>query len=255
MKDNDSFDDIPMVAPASDEIASYNRARGAKPAARAGSGGMGGGAKFFLFLAFMLAAASCAGAYYLFEELKKTTAALESSTARVESLEQRLSSTDESVSESATVQGVKIKELTSEVDKLWASAWRKNQAEIGKYSKQLATQTANLDKTKESLKAQQESLANLQNQLGEAQAMSGLIKEVQASSIAHQAQLSELDDTLAALKVSSNGLQKKVKENEEWVQSFNTFRRQVNSKISQLEDTVQTQLRGPASQSSLPLPE
>ncbi len=255
MKDNDSFDDIPMVAPASDEIASYNRARSAKPGARAASTGMGGGAKFLLFIALLLAAAACGGAYYLFEELKKTSAALESSTARVESLEQRLSSTDESVSESTTVQGVKIKELTSEVDKLWASAWRKNQAEIGKYSKQLATQTANLDKVRESLKAQQENLTNVQNQLGEAQAMSSIVKEVQASSIAHQAQLSELDDTLAALKVSASGLQKKVTENEEWVQSFNTFRKQMNAKISQLEDTVTSQLRGPTSQSSLPLPE
>ena len=253
MRDNDSFDDIPSVVPERDEIASYNRSQsGSSRSSSSSSAGMGGGAKFFLFLAFVLAVAAAAAAGYLFQELQKSNAALADATERLVSLEERLSSTDESVNESAAVQGVKIKELMSEVDKLWASAWRKNQAEIGKYSKQLAVQGGKLGKAESALQVQKTSLTALQTQLGDVQALSSTIKEAQSTSLSHQAQLSELDDTIAALKVSVSGMKKKVSENQEWVKSFNTFRKQTNSKLGQLESSIN---RRPVSQSTLQPPE
>lgn len=251
VKDQDVFDDdIPSVAPARDEIASYNRTRGGRPTARAGGGGMGGGAKFFLFLAFVLAAAACAGAGYLYQELQKTSTALTEATERVGSLEDRLSSTDESVSESAAVQGVKIKELASEVDKLWASAWRKNQAELGKYGKQLGQQQATLGKAEKSLAAQQQSLQALQAEIGNVQGLTSLVKDTQSASIAQRAQLSEIDESLAAVKTSVSNLQKKVAENQEWVKSFNTFRRQVNSKLTSFENSLRAQRSASPSQAN-----
>lgn len=252
MRDNDSFDDIPSVVPERDEIASYNRAQSGATRSASTKGGIGGGAKFFLFIAFLLAAAACAGAAYLFQELQKSNAALTDAAERITSLEERLSSTDESVNESAAVQGIKIKELMSEVDKLWASAWRKNQAEIGKYSKQLTAQAGKLSKAEASLSTQKTSLDALQTQLGDVQALSSRVKDAQSSSIAHQAQLSELDDTVAALKVSVSGMQKKVSDNQEWVKSFNSFRKQINAQLGQLKSSIN---QPAVSQSTLQQPE
>ncbi len=241
MRDDEPLDDIPSVAPERDEIASYQQTRAGKTTSKS-SGGSGG---FLLFLAFLLALAAAVAAGYLYQELLKSTAALADATDRISSLEDRLSSTDESVSESAAVQAVKIKELgaqadkaMSEIDKLWASAWRKNKATLEEQGKQLASQSSRLGSMQNGVDSLQASIERVEAELQKAQQQAQLVKEVQASSIAQNAQLSELNDAVAALKVSAGGLQKKVGENEEWVQSFNSFRRQINSKLNQLEDSI-----------------
>lgn len=237
MRDNEPLVDIPSVAPDGDEIASYNE-RGGVAASGSARAGLSGGAKFFLFLTFLLAAAALAAAGYLYQELEKRSSALTAASERIGSLEDRLSTTDESVNESAAVQAVKIKELTSEVDKLWASAWRRNQAEIGEYGKKLGAAETALAAVQKSFAAQQKTVTEIQTAVDGTSSLSAIAKEAQSASIAHAAQLSELEENLASLRSAASSLESKNNEISEWIESFNTFRRQTNGKISQLESAA-----------------
>lgn len=85
-----------------------------------------------------------------FYQLNQTTNALNNAQVRIQSLENQLSATGEEMGESTIALQARVRELSdkyevifTEVDKLWGSAWRRNQKEIGDLNKQLATVKAN----------------------------------------------------------------------------------------------------------------
>ncbi|MGI9292731.1 MAG: hypothetical protein ACR2PS_02005 [Pseudomonadales bacterium] len=236
--DHDDMLASPRVTPARDEIASYN-AKQATRSTKQIQPDMGGGAKFFLFLSFLLASVAAAGSAYLFLQLTESQATLQDAQQRVVDLENRLSSTDESVNESGVAMQVKIKELTSEVDKLWASAWRKNQATLKALDGQVKTQQQASASQAKSLTAQTEAVDKLQSQVGSALAAAQQLKEIQSTSMAQKAELSELSDQLRDIDTGLRSLSKRMSESEAWVDSINAYRRQTNRKISELEQTVQ----------------
>ena len=236
---NDHIDEIPMVAPARDEIASFNRSRGGNKSAskstmQSAPAGMGGGAKFMLFLSFVLAAAAVAGAAYLYQQLTATQASLSAAADRVSSLENRLSSTDESMTASTATHGVRIKELTSEVDKLWA-ARRKSSGMQDKNTKNLGAHANKLSKTEKLVTTLQQSLAGLRVQLEAAKALPSQVKSLQSGAIASQATVSEIEEAVDSARKALSVVQKRVAENEEWVASFNAYRRQTNDALQQLK--------------------
>lgn len=236
--DHDEILAAPRVAPARDEIASYNAKQAARATKQAPSG-MGGGTKFFLTLSFLLAAAAAAGSAFLFLQLTESQATLQDAQQRVVELENRLSSTDESVNESGVAMQVKIKELTSEVDKLWASAWRKNQATLKALDGQVKTQQQASASQAKSLSAQKQALDKLQSQVGSALTAAQELKEIRSTSMAQKAELSELSDQLRDIDTGLRSLGKRMSESEAWVDSINAYRRQTNKKISELEQAVQ----------------
>lgn len=233
-RNDDSLDDIPSIIPERDELReSYASA----PTPKSG----GGGGKGLAWFALLVALAAAGGAAYLFQQLQLTQQELAAADKRVVSLEDMLSASSETANESAAVQAVKIKELTSEVDKLWASAWRKNKARLTELDKQLKAQKASLQRIDKSAKTSAEALSALNQQLPQLQALSSELKEVQSLSIAQKAQLSELDETLADAQASLSKLGKRIGENEDWVKSINAYRRQMNQKLADLEAALQPQ--------------
>ncbi len=242
--DDDDMHSAPRVAPARDEIASYNAKQTPRPTKQV-KAGMGGGAKFILFLSFLLAAAAAAGSGFLYLQLTKSQATLLDAQERVEELENRLSNTDESVTESGATMQVKIKELTSEVDKLWASAWRKNKAALEALDGQVKKQQQIDTSQAKTLSEQKQAVAKLQSQVGSALAAAQGLKEIQSSTIAQAAQLSELSDEIRDFETGLRSLGKRMSESEEWIGSINAFRRQTNKQISELERQAQA-ARDPA---------
>ena len=236
--DDDDMHSAPRVTPARDEIASYNAKQTPRPAKQV-KAGMGGGAKFFLFLSFLLAAAAAAGSGFLYLQLTESQATLQDAQLRVEDLENRLSSTDESATESGATMQVKIKELTSEVDKLWASAWRKNKASLEALDGQVKKQQQADTSQAKTLSAQKEAVDKLQAQVGSALAAAQGLKEIQSSTIAQAAQLSELSDEIRDFETGLRSLGKRMSESESWVGSMNAYRRQTNKQLSELERRVQ----------------
>ena len=133
---------------------------------------------------------------------------------------------------------VKIKELYSEVDKLWASAWRRNKARLDEIEGTNSNQGESLAALKKDVAAANSDLARLKGVAGD-------LERLMANAKANQAQVERVADTLNRLDLEMSRLAKRVEANEGWVESINAFRRQVNASISQLEGTVRTLQQGP----------
>ncbi len=140
---HDDLDHIPPIVPTRDNVphrassktrAGKGNGGGARrPVAQkpvSGTGGSGLLARLFITVSLVIAAIACAWAWQLQGQLQQATAQMEDYAGRIGDLEARLSDTDEGLSQNTAAMAVKIKELYSEVDKLWASAWRKNKAKI-----------------------------------------------------------------------------------------------------------------------------
>ncbi|MEQ9465329.1 MAG: hypothetical protein RJQ10_16835, partial [Haliea sp.] len=153
----DDLDHMPSIVPSRETGQHFDTSKsrgtkpdkprgGQRPPAGGGNGGAarGGGsgplAKLFIAVALVAAAGACAWAFQLQERLELADAKMERYAKRIGDLEARLSDTDEGLSQNTEAMAVKIKELYSEVDKLWASAWRRNKAAIEELEKTSASQ-------------------------------------------------------------------------------------------------------------------
>lgn len=165
--------------------------------------------------------------------------------ARVVELEKRLSSTDESLSQSGVAMQVAFKELKNrvteqegQIDKLWSSAWKKNQTDIESHGKQITVLT-------QKLKASTEQLAVLEK-TDEAYAADIKVLNARAETLAiMDASIKEQEQTVTTLKKqlaemekNNTALKKKIEENAGWIQSNNTFRQQTNQSLNRLEQQM-----------------
>ena len=118
------------------------------PPATAASGGGG----FVLFMLTLLIVALAAAAYYLFDQLTIAQGDLKQAQQRLEVLEQRLSSADESLEENSVTTAVKLKELDFEIRKLWDNVWKKQKQELAEHDAQWLQCLANLTASLPSLR-------------------------------------------------------------------------------------------------------
>ncbi|WP_416306364.1 hypothetical protein [Neptunicella sp. SCSIO 80796] len=95
----------------------------------------------FTFILVLAAGGACG---WLYQQSLLLNKQLADSNDRIEELEKKLSATGEEMGESTIALQAKVKqlieksdELWGQMDKLWASAWRRNQAEIQDLSKEL----------------------------------------------------------------------------------------------------------------------
>ncbi len=70
--------------------------------------------------------------------------------------------------------------------------------------------------------------------------VAGDLERLMASGKRNQAEVERVADALNRFELESAKLDKRVAANEEWVQSINASRRQVNAKITQLEASVRS---------------
>ncbi|MCX2983220.1 hypothetical protein EYC98_20350 [Halieaceae bacterium IMCC14734] len=240
---DDSIDDIPSIIPQRDEGAIGTTTRGRT--ASSSSGGAGLWARLLITLSLVVAAVACAWAWQLQTALERSDEVQLRYETRIADLEDRLSDTDEGMSQSATAMAVKIKELYSEVDKLWASAWRRNKAKIAALDKSTASHgstLASLQKTDKDYSAQLQTLAADMKAL---QAVAGDLERMQNTANASEAQLERLGDDLNRLNLEFAKLQRRVGVGEEWVESNNNFRRTVNRNLSEI-NTRMNEIQGVA---------
>lgn len=252
MARDDDPDDIPSMVPTRDDDDLSGPPRGATARTAAGSAGRAAAApagtglllRLLATVSLVVAAVACAWAWQLDERLTQAGFESERFEERVAELEARLSDTGEGLSQDTAAMAVKIKELYSEVDKLWASAWRRNKARLD----ELEGSTKNQG---QSLAALEGSLGTVTSQLNAASAdlkrlkgVAGDLERLMKSARANQTQVERVADTLNRLELDFARLGKRVEANEGWVDSINAFRRQVNSSISQLENSVRSMRMG-----------
>lgn len=243
----DDLDHIPSIVPSRDtepRPATSRAGNGKSGGSRDGRGpasargGAGLLARLFITVALVVAGVACAWAWQLQQRLEQADHQLASYSGRLADLEDRLSDTDEGLSQNTEAMAVKIKELYSEVDKLWASAWRRNKANIEELqasSKSHGDSVASLKKSMTGVESQIEDAAA---DLAKLKGVAGDLERLMASARANGAEVERVADSLNKINLELSKLNKRVQSNEEWVDSINAFRRQINTTTSDLQAQI-----------------
>ena len=161
---NDDLDHIPPIVPTRDSVphrtSSKTRAPTAKgggaqrPPAQQRSGGSGGSGllvRLFVAISLVVAGVACAWAWQLQGELQLANTQMQDYAERIGDLEARLSDTDEGMSQNATVQAAKIRDLDSEVRKLWDNVWKQTKTRLAKLEADSGSQAKKLASAEKSL--------------------------------------------------------------------------------------------------------
>lgn len=174
------------------------------------------------------------GGYTLHQQNLKTQAKLFASEQRIQELERALSATGEEMGESAGAIKAKLNaitertdELWTQMDKLWASAWRRNQSEIKKLREQTVAlensqsqQNKTQSNTTSSIKSLSDNQADmtlklslLQEQLDDAQsiknqltALSSDIDKLKSQAQTRDSKQLEIGGSIAQLEMTQSAL-------------------------------------------------
>ena len=218
-----SFDEVPnIVLQDNDRVVPKTSPAPPPPVHVPSSNGL---AVFALLLG--LAATGLSG--YLFWQNTSQTELLKQADLRIADLENRLSATGEEMGNSTVALQVKVNELSNraeelwdQMDKLWASAWRRNQKDIKELNQKLLTGQAN-DKnarekvattTSKSLTGLDNKFDSLQNEfnttLNDILAVNLELESVKQGVLASQNTSNVLNDKIAILEQRNASLKAKV---------------------------------------------
>ena len=246
----DDLDHIPSIVPTRDSdpqhSGSRTRTSGAgershrsgsrKPSNNAGSAGLL--ARCFIAISLAAAVGACVWAWQLQARLQRADEQLANYSSRIGDLEARLSDTDEGMSQSASVQAVKIAKLDGEVRKLWDNVWKETKDRLGKLETASASQGKSVKSLEASMTTSQAQLKAASADVAQLKSVAGDLARLMSSAKANQAEVERIADDLNRINLSLAKLDKRVTGNEEWVASVNAFRRQVNTSLSELQSTV-----------------
>ncbi|WP_394220567.1 hypothetical protein [Alteromonas gracilis] len=187
MANNSKNDEFPTIRLDEEDRRDYQTKRQAPPthstaptssspsANHTSSNGSSGNGVWVVLVA-VIALAACGGCYYLYTLLEQQKIVAEQAEKRILQLENKLSATGEEIGESTVALQVKVTELTNktnelweQMDKLWASAWRRNQQEIADLGDRVSNvQNAlnkNISSVSDDVKAQTAAVGSIKNQL------------------------------------------------------------------------------------------
>jgi len=236
-EDKDSM----RIAPAHDEIASYKRSQKKGLASKFGevpeehAVGVGAGTKTLLFLLVVALLGALGWSFLLNQRLQMAEKAVISYEARISDLEKRLSITDEDMTDSQASMQVKIKELDSEIRKLWDNVWKKSKAQLASHEATLKKHDVFIVGAKKQLKNNESVIKGLSDGLAKTRTMQNLVSAHEQKLAAQEGLIETTSDKLNLVTTDINKLNRRVKDNEEWVESINGFRRQVNRDINALK--------------------
>jgi chromosome segregation ATPase len=249
----DDLDHIPSIVPTRDGDTHYatssnNRPAGGKrrpsgggkqpPPRRSGGDGAGVWARLFITVALVVAAVACAWAWQLQQQLDQAGHAMERYAQRIADLEDRLSDTDEGMNQNATLQAAKIRELDTEVRKLWDNVWKKNKERLGKLEATTKSHSGKIASNQKSLASAQSAIQGAAADLAKLKSVSGDLQRLMSSAKTNPAEVERVADALNKLTLEFSKLNKRVQSNEEWVGSVNAFRRQINATISDMQTAI-----------------
>ena len=253
-RDDDHIGHVPKMTPAHDEIASFQRtkARSGLAASIGDVPNVTGPAssssvimKSTLTAVVLVLLATAGWAGYLQLKLQAAEQSIRNYDTRITDLERQLSVTDESMSESSVAMKIKLRELDSEVRKLWDNVWKKTKEQLAVHDLSLAKQqnsiesnTAFVALAKTMLSKNDSIIEDLSQQLKRAEQMRTQVT-ANKKAISQQGNVAEaaVDKSNRANKEIQK-LSGRIKNTEEWIESINGFRRQVNRDIGALKKSV-----------------
>ncbi len=240
--DRDDLPDIPSFAANRDEAVA-SAPRGAVPSRGRSTGGSGSGAglgvlgRLTLTLALVIAAVSCAWAWQLQQALDASLAAQSSLASRTADLEALLSDTDESVAQSSAALGAQLKVIDKETRRL-EQRRRELDSRIDKLEKANKSQAGALKALNATANDSATKVQALTNDLGALKKIAGDLERLSSGAKQVQTNLERIADNVNKANLERAALNKRVAANEEWIESINAFRRQVNASINSLESSL-----------------
>ncbi len=194
----------------------------------------GGTSPVLITLLVFLILLGFGASYWLYQQQTALTNTLSNAQSRIVDLEQQLSATGEEMGESTVAIQAKVrqldaksKELWDQMDKLWASAWRRNQSEIkgltGKIDglnasdkdldKQLKDLTTEISTNMTSLDLLQAQVSKQSEDLAQVNTDANTAKQTVSS---QASKISELTRKLATAEKVNNALLKRINDLEKW---------------------------------------
>jgi chromosome segregation ATPase len=219
----DPLDDMPKIRLEKDDLESFHRTRAQSTKKSSNKGNLPdetpatSSSPSWVAILFLLVVIVAAAGYWSAQQYK----VLQQSQNRIAELESRLSATGEDMDQSAAALQVKVSELSaktedlwSQMDKLWASAWRRNQSEIGELNKTVMSLKASTEKSTKSLSSEtannntsislaKERLENQANLLKQLNDKFGQINNIDAD---FEQQLASLREKLISTALANNDL-------------------------------------------------
>ncbi|NCP64885.1 MAG: hypothetical protein GW763_06980 [Paraglaciecola sp.] len=226
---NKPLDDIPKIVLEKDDVESFQRTRAqnlktpGKNKDTTESAGVTSRGPSWLMLLLLLTVICGAAVYWS----KQQYEVLNQAQQRITDLERRLSATGEEMDQSAVALQVKVAELTQktnelweQMDKLWASAWRRNQSDIADLTKVVTTNKGaaegQLKQTSSQLTKLQESLQGLQTELAQQSTSQQLLQDTVADTKLaaqnNEQQLASMQEKLISSALGNNNLTNKVED-------------------------------------------
>jgi chromosome segregation ATPase len=191
-----------------------------------------------LVLALLIALAACTWSWQLQEKLTQAGHTLERYETRIADLEDRLADTDEGMSQNAAVQAAKIRELDSEVRKLWDNVWKSTKERLGKLEASAKRTDGVVAANSKSVESTQGELSKALKDIARLQSVSGDLERFMASARNSQSEVERVADSLNTINLELAKLNKRVAGNEEWITAINAFRQSTNASISQLQSQL-----------------
>ena len=211
---------------------------------------MGVLARLILTIALVVAAVACAWAWQLQMALDQSVADGAVVAGRVADLEALLSDTDESVEKSATAVGVQLNIVDKETRRL-EQRRREMDSKISKLEKASAATQTDVGKLQTQAAGQGKSLASMESDLASLKRVAGDLERLSKTAMDAQANLERLADNVNKANLERAAMNQRVTSNEEWIESINAFRRQVNASISRLEAEIRSSQGVPPSSGSV----
>ncbi|MFV8817864.1 hypothetical protein [Haliea sp. E17] len=234
----DRDDDIPAGKPRGSAPPPRSPKGGASRPAPAPRGGSGLMSRLVLTVTVVAAAVACAWAWQLQQELQSAQGTLEQYANRIADLEDRLSDTDEGMSQNAAVQAAKIKELDSEVRKLWDNVWKQTKARLDTLESTGKKQATLAAANEKAVKSLQSKVSGAEEDLKKLKTVSGDLSRLASSAKSSQAEVERVADAMNKLELDLAKLNRQVDSNAEGLRATDAFRRQANTSISNLEAAI-----------------
>ena len=187
-----------------------------------------------MVLTLLIAVSALGASYFLWEQSRQTQMAAIQAESRIAELEAQLTSTGDELTQSDAAVRVKLKELDTEVRKLWDSRKKANKVtdSQAKTIKNLTTRSGETRKKADSLIAQ---LTVVSADLDE------VVDMLDSADFESQsAQLQRSAEKLQPIESKLTSMQNRIVANEEWIESINAFRRQVNERLNPVSGSAQT---------------
>ena len=186
--------------------------------------------------------------WYFYQQQLSINHALEISSGRIQQLENQLSATGEEMGESTIALKIKLEAigektelLLSEMDKLWASAWRKNQKEIKELNSQSIKMAQQQDKNASSISQQNDAFSGLKDKLTETEFSINAVSEQMVALSSLKDELKKLSSHINTLDANAKSRDKQQMFTATSVNEFDTSLRLLVERMERLEAKLASQ--------------